>query len=264
MSGPARIVSLSPSNTEILCALGLRRRLVGVDKWSDHPPSVARLPRVGRGTDIDVAAVAALRPDLVVASLSVPGMERNLPRLEEAGLPFVTLEPNGLDTVYANIRLAARATDRAARGERLAADMERRLALARERAARAGSRPRVYWEWWPKPLVAAAGSGWMTELIAMAGGANVFADAGTDTVRPTPEEVGEREPEVIVACWCGARTPPRTSRLGGRAGWETVPAVRTGRVHVVPEALFGRPGPRLADGLELLVSLLHPELDVRS
>lgn len=258
-SMPSRIVSLSPSNTEILYALGLGPRLVGVDDWSDHPEEVRALPRVGRDLDIDVALVAALRPDLVVACLSVPGMERNVERLRAAGLPFIVVDPTGLDGVFDNILRIGDATARAIEAAALVADLRARMERVATRvAARAVTRQRVYWEWYPKPLVAAAGRSWITRMLAMAGADNVFADRDAESVKVTMEEVAERRPEVLVACWCGARTLPTPERVGAREGWGGIPAIREGRVHVVPETLFGRPGPRLAEGLELLAGLLHP------
>jgi iron complex transport system substrate-binding protein len=256
---PRRIVSLSPSNTEILCALGLGRRLVGVDDWSNHPPAVGRLPKVGRDLEIDVEAVARLEPDLVVACLSVPGMEGNVTRVQAAGLPYIALAPTGLESIFANIRAIGEATGAARRAEALVAVIKERLATVRRALADVPDRPRVYWEWWPKPLVAAAGRSWVTEMIRIAGGENVFADRDAQSVRVESDEVLARRPEVVVACWCGARTAPKAARIAGRPGWEDAPAVRAGRVHVVPESLFTRPGPRLADGLALLASLLHPE-----
>jgi iron complex transport system substrate-binding protein len=257
---PRRIVSLSPSNTEILCALGLVRRLVGVDRWSDYPPAVARLPKVGRDLEIDLEKVAALEPDLVVACLSVPGMERNVAGMAAAGLPHISLEPAGLDSIYDNIRIAGRATGRASRAEALAAALATRLETVGARAQTADSRPRVYWEWWPKPPVAAAGTGWISRIIALAGGENVFGSVHQDTLRPSDDDVRAAAPDVIVACWCGARTPPHPAKIAARAGWEDLPAMRAGRVYTVPERFFARPGPRLADGAELLLGLLHPEL----
>lgn len=256
---PLRIVSLSASNTEILAALGLTRRIVGVDAWSDYPPAVRSLPRVGRDLDIDVDRVAELQPDLVVACLSVPGMERNIPRLEAAGLPFIAPKPVGLDTIFENVRMIGRATGREARGEAIVAEMRARMDAVCRAAASSPWRPRVYWEWYPKPLVAAAGRSWMTRLIEMAGGENVFAGVDQESVKPGLAEVLARRPDVIVACWCGARTPPKASRVAGRPGWEDSEAVKAGRVYVVPEALFARPGPRLAEGLELLARSLTPD-----
>ena len=135
MSSPRRIVSLSASNTEILCALGLDEQLVGVDTWSDYPPSVKALPKVGRELDIDVAAVAALRPDLVVACLSVPGMERNIPRLEEAGLPYVAVAPVGLESIFDNIRRLGEATGRQQQAADLVDRLQGRLEAVRQRVA---------------------------------------------------------------------------------------------------------------------------------
>jgi iron complex transport system substrate-binding protein len=255
---PRRIVSLSASNTEILCALGLGEQLVGVDTWSDYPPAVKALPKVGRELDIDVAAVAALRPDLVAACLSVPGMERNIPRLEAAGLPYVAVAPVGLESIFDNIRQLGEATGRQEQAADLVDRLQGRLEAVRQQMATVAGRPSVYWEWWPQPLVAAAGGSWMTSIIAMAGGDNVFADREEESATVQVEEVLARRPEVIVACWCGARTPPTAQRVAGRPGWEPSLAVQSGRVHVVPEAYFARPGPRLADGLELLAALLHP------
>lgn len=259
MSGPRRLVSLSASNTEILCALGLAEELVGVDDWSDSPPAVRALPKVGRELDIDIAAVAALRPDLVAACRSIPGMGRNIARLEAAGLPYVAVEPVGLASVFRNIRRLGEATGRREAAAALVERLQRRMATVQERVAGLAERPRVYWEWYPRPLVAAAGASWMTRLIAMAGGKNVFADRAEESAKVQLEEVLARRPDVLVACWCGARTPPTAARVAARPGWEGAAAVRAGRVHVVPEALFARPGPRLAEGLELLASLLHPE-----
>lgn len=259
MSTPKRIVSLSASNTEILDALGLTARLVGVDNWSDYPPTVQALPKVGRELDIDIAAVAALQPDLVVACLSIPGMERHIPLLEAAGLPYVAVEPVGLASIFENIRRIGEATGRQVQAEALVDQLQARLAAVQRQVATVAARPRVYWEWYPRPLVAAGGKSWMTPIIAMAGGENIFADRAEESAKVQAEEVLALQPDVILACWCGARTPPTAARVAGRPGWESAPAVQAGRVHVVPEAYFARPGPRLAEGLALLAALLQPE-----
>lgn len=259
MSNPQRIVSLSASNTEILAALGLTEQLVGVDTWSDYPPAVRALPKVGRELNIDMAAVAALQPDLVAACLSIPGMEGNVARLEAAGLPFVAVESVGLESIFQNIHRLGEATERQEQATALIEQMQQRMAAVQQRAAELTERPRVYWEWYPQPLVAAAGKSWMTRLIAMAGGENIFADRPEESAKVQLDEVLARRPDVILACWCGARTPPTAERVAARPGWERATAVRSGRVHVLPEAYFARPGPRLADGLELLAALLHPE-----
>jgi iron complex transport system substrate-binding protein len=100
----------------------------------------------------------------------------------------------------------------------------------------------------------------MTDLCELAGGANAFADLAEESRAVTTEEVCARRPEVIVTCWCGARKLPDPRIVAGRDGWADLPAVRAGRVHAVLEPLYGRPGPRLVDGLEELAGLLHPSL----
>lgn len=259
MSAPQRIVSLAASNTEIVGALGLTERLVGVDDYSDYPPAVRSLPRVGRDLAIDAARVAALRPDLVLASLSVPGMERNLPALRAAGLPLLIVTPRGWTGVWANIREIGAACGVPDRAEQLVAALQERVATIAARLADVQTRPRVYWEWWPRPSITAGGPSWITTMCALAGGQNCFADLPRESAPVTTEEVRARDPEVVVLCWCGAHKAPDPRRVRERPGWGDISAVRRGALHAVLEPCFGRPGPRLVDGLEQLARLLHPE-----
>ena len=251
-----RIVSIAPSNTEILHALGLGRRIVGVDSWSDYPPRVLRLPRLGSDLRVDVARVAELRPDLVVASLHVPGMEDNLPAFEAAGLAYLALGGRGLDGVWQDMRVLGRYLGRAERAEALIARTQARMARVAERWQARRPRPRVHWEWSAQPVVAGRRS-WISEMLALCGADNVYADLNVESARVSAEEAIRRRPEVIVACWCGARKLPSRERLLGRPGWDETPAVRSGRVFVLKEDLFGRPGPRLAEGVEQLAALLE-------
>src|SRR5207245_1446068 len=131
LSGPLdarRIVSIAPSNTEILHALGLGRRIVGVDRWSDYPPRVRDLPRVGSDLRVDADLVATLEPDLVVASLPVPGMEDNLPAFERAGFAYLAVGGVGLAGVWDDMRLIGQYLGRAQRAETLIATTRERMA----------------------------------------------------------------------------------------------------------------------------------------
>ena len=260
MTKPARIVSLVASNTEIVCAVGAGDRLVGVDDFSDFPPEVAELPTVGRDLDIDVERVAALEPDLVLASLSVPGMERNVERLAARGLPYVAIHSRGLSGVVEDVRRIAALVGVQERGEALARQLTDRIERVAVRTRDVKSPIAVYWEWWPRPYITAGGPSWMTDLCRLAGGRNVFADLEQESGVVTAEQVRARQPEAIVICWCGARKLPDPKLLNRRDGWAWLPAVRRGRVYAVLEPLYGRPGPRLVDGLEELAALLHPEL----
>src|SRR5438445_1013604 len=145
LSGPLdarRIVSVAPSNTEILHALGLGRRIVGVDRWSDYPPRVDSLPRVGSDLRVDVERVTALQPDLVVASLHVPGMEDNLPAFERAGLAYLAVGGVGLEGVWQDMRVIGRFLGRAERAEALIVRTRQRMAaIAASTGPRGADRP---------------------------------------------------------------------------------------------------------------------------
>jgi iron complex transport system substrate-binding protein len=251
-----RIVSIAPSNTEILHALGLGRRIVGVDHWSDYPPRVATLPKVGSDLRVDVERVAGLKPDLVVASLHVPGMELNLPEFERAGFAYLALGGVGLAGVWQDMRIIGQYLGRLDRAEALIDQTRQRMADIAANVSAAKQPPRVHWEWSAHPVVAARRS-WITELLGMAGAENAYVDLDVESIRVTPEDAIARQPDVFVACWCGARNVPGVERILARRGWADTPAFRNRRVAVFKEDLFGRPGPRLAEGLEQLADLLR-------
>lgn len=252
-----RIVSLCPSNTEIVAALGRASDLVGVDRSSDWPPEVTRLPRVGPDLEIDVAAVAALRPDLVLSSATVPGMEGNLDRLDAAGIAHAVIDAQSLDAVFASIELVGRLVSETARAAAVVGAMRAELDALRIDALGRARRPRVYLEWWPKPLIAPGARCWTAEMIAIAGGEPLFADRDVRSEVVSAEAVIAREPEVMLTCWCGVpheRQKPGTLR--DRPGWEALPASRAGRVFAAEERFFGRPGPRLVEGVRWLSGIL--------
>src|SRR5579864_7956333 len=142
LKNPTRIVSVGPSNTEILHALGMGRRIVGVDRWSDYPPRVRQLPRVGSDLRVDGDAVRALQPDVVVASLHVPGMEANLEDFEQRGLAYVAVGGVGLSGVWQDVRYIGQWLDRGERAEALVRRMQRQMAEVPRHARKV----RVHWE----------------------------------------------------------------------------------------------------------------------
>lgn len=257
---PSRIVSLAPSSTEILGGLGLMDRLAGVDVDSDYPPEVLRLRKVGRGMEIDIARVAELKPDLVVATLGAPGMELIISRLEGQGLRCLTLAPRSLGEVMESFLLVGKATGHEEAAHRMVDGMNEAVERVATLAAEAESRPSVYWEWWPKPLVTAGRLSWITDMIEMAGGVNVFAELEQESPAIDEDLVFDRKPDIMVASWCGAERQPKVEMLKARRGWEIVPAVQQDRVYTLGDFPFDRPGPRLAEGLDLLARILHPEL----
>lgn len=246
-----RVVSLTCSNTEIVAALGCADLLVGVDDHSDWPAEVvARLPRVGPDLDIDVERVAALRPDLVLASLTVPGHEKVVEALDRAGLPYVAPEPTSLADVARDVRDVARLLGVEERGREVAAALERELTPPEPPPAR---RPRLLLQWWPKPVIAPGRLSWASELIALAGGENPLAGEEVKSRPLSDDEVREMAPDAVVLSWCGvAPEKVRPEVVLRNPAWQDLDFVRRRRVYEVPEALVGRPSPRLVEGLRAL------------
>lgn len=256
-----RVVSLTCSNTEIVAALGLAHLLVGVDDHSDWPPEVvAGLPRVGPDLHVDVERVAALQPDLVLASLTVPGHEKVVESLARAGLPHVAPEPTSLADVARDVREIGRLLGEPERGEVVAAAFERELGLdgaASSQRAAPPRRPRLLLQWWPKPVIAPGRLSWANELIALAGGENPLAGEEVKS-RPIPDdEVRQIAPDAMVLSWCGvAPEKVRPDIVLGNPAWQDLDFVRHRRVYLVPEALVGRPSPRLVEGYRALSAIV--------
>jgi iron complex transport system substrate-binding protein len=263
-----RVVSLACSNTEIVAALGCADVLVGVDHHSDHPAEVvARLPRVGPDLNIDIAAVAALKPDLVLCSLTVPGHETVVEGIEAAGLPHLVLAPEGLGDVPPSIREIARALAPAdagvvARGEALARSLQAAFEAGPSPETGFGTptftRPSVLVQWWPKPVIAPGNRSWVHDLITLSGGRNVLEE-DVCLSRPLDDlEVAARNPDLIVVSWCGVHPDKyRPEVVRRNPAFNSVAAVRNNRVVSIPEAFLGRPGPRLLEGLAALTAAIR-------
>lgn len=252
-----RVVSLNCSNTEIVCALGRADMLVGVDDHSDFPPEVVRrLPRVGPDLDPDMERIKALTPDLVLASLTVPGHEKVLENLENAELEYLAPEPITLDDVYSDIRRIAQAVSAGDEAERVVTDM--RSAIMQDIPGRAERRPSILIQWWPKPVITPGRLSWVNDLLTLAGASNPL---GGEDVKSRPlenSEVRDIDPDAIVLSWCGVE--PRKYRpdvVYDNPEWADLPAVSNKRVYAIPEAYLGRPSPRLANGWRALYSIVR-------
>jgi iron complex transport system substrate-binding protein len=248
-----RIVSLAPSVTETALALGLGDRLVGVSDFCALPPGLDAVARVGGLLNPSLEGITALRPDLLIATTS--GNDPGLAEQAEAlGLPLYILHtPDVRRTLEAIVSLAA-ALGEPETGRRVARDLERRLEAVAERVA--GRRPpRVLYVVWAEPLVVPGGPALVTDALRRAGGDPV--SAGMPAAWPTLalEAAIRAAPEVIL-------TTPKNADLAGRLradpAWAAIPAVRSGRVHLVSDAIE-RPGPGLAGAIEEAARTLHPE-----
>lgn len=244
-----RVVALTCSNTEIVCALGCADQLVAIDNHSDYPSEVvASLPRVGPDLDIDVQRVAQAQPDLVLASLTVPGHERIVERLSAAKLPFVAPEPKSVADVYANITAIAGLLGVPERAPPLIASMRAELDA---RSPRAGLRLLV--EWWPKPIISPGRASWVQQLLDAAGLDNPLADRDVASLPLTDESAAALRPDAAVISWCGVRLEKyRKDVVLRRSAWQELELVQKQRVFCVSEAWLGRPGPRLVQGVRAL------------
>jgi iron complex transport system substrate-binding protein len=288
-----RIVSLIASATEIVCALGFEKHLVGRSHECDYPESVKRLPVCtapkfdveGTSYEIDqrVKAIVQeslsvyrvdgemlrdLEPDVIVTqaqcevcAVSLREVERTVCAWLRSCPKLVSLMPNALADVWADIERVAEALDARDAGTDLIARLQGRMAAIAEKARSLPTRPAVACIEWIDPLMAAGN--WMPELVAMAGGINLFGEAGKHSPWMTWEQLCERDPDVILILPCGfdiARSRREMHLLTGRPEWPRLKAVRDGRVFLCDgNQYFNRPGPRLVKSLEILAELLHPE-----
>jgi iron complex transport system substrate-binding protein len=256
-----RIVSLAPSATSILVALGARKLLVGVSKWcADVAPEVAELPRVGDCWSLDPESVVSLKPTLVIGS--VPYKQETVAKLLEHPLTFLATNPRTLADVEADIHLLGAIAGRVGAAKKLVAKMRAEFLAIRAQASRAirsakGNRPRVYCESWPHPRIASPP--WVAELVEIAGGTMVVP-AGK---RVSDAQVAEAQPDVIILAWAatGGKSDPQQALEV--AAWCDVPAVRTRRVFVISDELLNTPGPPLVAGARELLRLLHTESAAR-
>jgi iron complex transport system substrate-binding protein len=255
---PARIVCLVPSVTEAIFALGGETRLAGVTDFCDHPPAARALPRVGGMVNPSLEAIAALRPDLVVAT-SEGNREETLQQLRRLGVPVYVVRVRRLADTLDLIRRVGDLVDRRAAVDPLVASLQRRIDAVRE-AVRPRPRPRVLYVLWPEPLIVPGRRALVTELIGLAGGRSITAEDGGAYPRLSLEAAVARAPEVVLLAdhaTIGAAAAPPSPEKWRRLG--SLPAIREGRVHSVDATLLHRYGPRLVDGLEALARALHPE-----
>ena len=259
---PMRIVSLAPSNTEIVAALGLADRLVGVTNFCDYPPEVKKLPRVGGYANTSVEQIVALSPDLVLAVFGNP--DWLLQRLEDLDVPVFGLNPTTLDGVQRDIRMVADLCGASSEGVRLVQQFAAEIEAVTRAVVDATGRPVVYFGAWEPPFFSPGPGSFIYDMIELAGGENLTRYYEKSWVPLNLEEIIARDPEIIIHGMEGVPEGRRDNSgalrlLRSRAGWRTTAAVRTGRVHLLDDNVLQRPGPRLPQGLRQLAETIHPE-----
>jgi len=289
-----RIVSLIASATEIVCALGFEDQLVGRSHECDFPLEVKRLPQLTspkfevEGTSreidqrvksvledalsvysVDAKALDELKPTHIitqsqceVCAVSLKDVEQAVCELTGSRPMIVSLEPNALDDVWADISRVGAALDAGDRAQQLVDELKSRMDDIVQRTHWLDSNPSVAYIEWVDPLM--AGGNWMPELIAMAGGLNLFGEAGKHSPWMSWEELVQADPDIIFVAPCGfdiSRTLEDMPLLAKRPAWKSLKAVTTGRVFVADgNQYFNRPGPRLVESLEILAEVIHPNV----
>ncbi|MBA7704709.1 Vitamin B12-binding protein [subsurface metagenome] len=258
---PQRIISLAPSNTEILFALSLGDRVVGVTEFCNHPEAAIAKPKIGGFSTVDIESVVALEPDLILAT-SVHET-KVIPRLEQLGLTVVALAPETLDRVLANIVLVGEVTGRSREATQLVTGLEERIKAITDKtdSLPESQSPRVFYVLWHEPLMTVGSEARIHELIVKAGGINIAQDLTGDYPTISLEAVILANPQVIIAGSGHGTGEDSTFQFAKTEPiLEDIDARRHGRVYKIDADLPSRPGPRIVDALEELARLIHPEI----
>jgi len=252
---PERVVSIGPSITEFLFALGAGPRVVGVDDFSDEPAAATQLEKVG-GIKVNFEKVVSLKPDLV---LSVKFSDGTIEKLASAGLLVLVVDPQSAGDVARTAILLGRAVG--SDGETMARDIQKRVDGVRSKTASATTKPRVYHEIDasdPTKIFTVGPGSYIHDLIEIAGGANIAAKATSAYPQLSAEEILRSDPEIIVLAAADYSAKP--DQVAARAGWSALSAVKNKRVVTIAPNLINRPGPRVGEAAEAYAKLVHPEL----
>ena len=253
MYPPSRIVCLTEETVETLYLLGEQDRIAGVSGYVVRPAEARRdKPRVSSFLSADLPKILDLNPDLVLVFSDIQA--EIAASLIKAGITVLAFNQRSVAEILGMIRLLGAIVGRGPDAERLAASYEARLAAIR---ARPGKQPRIYFEEWDEPMI--SGIGWVSELIEIAGGIDVFADRrGGKSAKErfvSADEVIAAQPDIIIGSWCGKKFRPE--KLAGRPGFAAIPAVKHNRLFEIKSPLILQPGPAaLTDGLDALVEII--------
>lgn len=258
-SVPERVISLAPSNSEILFYIGAGAQVVGVTKYCDYPPDACEGKEVIGGfsaKSISVEMILSLEPDIV---FSGGGIHQSvIEALEQANVTVYAMEPESLDSIYAAILTAGRITGHEA--EALVEEMKQRVAAIEEKVGGIPEEERVtiFYEVWDEPLMAAGPTSFIGQVISLAGGVNIFADVEEQYPKVSPEAVVDRNPDAILGpdTHGDALLP---EKIAARSGWDGIKAIQEGNIFIIEGGMASRAGPRVVDLLETIAQMLYPE-----
>lgn len=258
---PQRIVSLAPSLTEDLFAVGAGDQVVGVTTYCNYPPEAATRERIGgySAKTISLEKVVALKPDVVFAEKGAH--KDTIAALEQMNVTVVAVDATTFAEVYTSLELLGRLTGHSDKASAVVSDMKTRIKAITDKTATIApdKRLRVFWEIWDEPLMTAGPKTFSGRILEMAGGVNIFADVDKDWPQVSAEEIIARNPAVIMGPDTHA-DKLTVDVIGKRPGWEKLSAVTSGRIHFINGDTVSRAGPRLAEALHDTAVALYPEL----
>jgi iron complex transport system substrate-binding protein len=267
-SYPERIVSLAPSNTEILFAMGAGDKVVGVTDYDNYPYNFSAWIEAGNMTSIGgaynpaIEPIVALQPDLVLAFGGPGGSLDAIDKLRNVGYNVLTLDPKDVSGVIADIVMVGRATGHNTQAASVATNISQRIEAVVNAVKKASSTPKVYCEVWIDPYMSVGPKSWISSLITLVGGQNIFENA-TNTYYPvvSSEAIIQQNPDVMVFVPQGGQYFwGSLNDVANRTGWNIISAVKNNRMYVTPEGIVEKPGPRTADAVEILAKIIHPEI----
>lgn len=258
---PQRVISLSPSNTEMLFAVGAGDQVVGVTQFCNYPPEATTRQQIGgySAKTINIEKIVSLKPDLVVAESGIHNDV--IQALQPLGITVVALKARTFDDAYSSMELLGRLTGHPDKAAQTIAAMKARVKAVTDKVATIpqDKRPTVFWEIWDEPLMTAGPGAFAGQIVQMAGGINIFADVTTDYPQVSAEEVIKRNPAVIMGP--DSHGDKLTiDQIAGRPGWGKLAAITNKRVYLINGDESSRVGPRLADALEATARALYPDL----
>ena len=252
---PQRIVSVAPSPTEILFAVGAGSQVVGVDNYSDYPAEAKSLPQIGSYT-LNMEVIMSLKPDLIVSSDLVPRAQ--LDQLEAQGIPYFIFATRTMEDVIKDLRLAGSLTGHSLEAESLVTGLQARINAVTDKTLDAEvEKVRTYVEYYPLWTYGPGSFG--NDMIRLAGGANIASNASNEYPLLTTEFIIAQDPQVIIYT-VGPMTTTIASDFAARSGWSITYAVSHDKIYSIDDNLVSRYGPRVVDGLEQLAEIIHPEL----
>jgi iron complex transport system substrate-binding protein len=252
---PTRVVSLAPSITEILYAIGLNDEIVGVTEFCDYPPAAMQKPKVGY-THPNIEVIVTLQPDLVLAPRAFLRADL-LAKLEQLKIPTFVVDPESFEEIPSRIQTVGRILNRSSSADGVAMTMRQRIAAIRNKME-AVAMVRVLYVLNSEPLITVGPGSYIHQVINVAGGSNIASKATVPYPHLNMETVLKEDPEIIIFPIGKAEGIPLSEQQQWLR-WTSLSAVKQGRLHQIPADVLNRPGPRIVEGLEALARIIHPE-----